>query len=98
TVLANIHRALKPGGTFLMADIAASSNVEDNIDHPLGAGLYVISFMHCMTVSLAQGGEGLGTVWGEQKAQELLAEAGFRDTSVTQVPGDFLNNYYVSRK
>ena len=29
-----------------------------------------------MTVSLAQDGEGLGAMWGEQKALELLAEVG----------------------
>jgi len=38
--------------------------------------LYTVSTMHCMTVSLAQDGEGLGAMWGEQKALELLAEVG----------------------
>ena len=35
-----------------------------------------------MTVSLAQGGDGLGAMWGEQKARELLAEAGFTSVDV----------------
>lgn len=69
-VLADIARALKPGGVFLMMDMAASSKLEENLDHPIGPLLYGASVMHCMTVSLAQGGEGLGTVWGEQKALE----------------------------
>jgi len=51
-----------------------------------------------MTVSLARDGEGLGTMWGEQKALELLAEAGFPDVAVKQVEGDFLNNFYIARK
>jgi SAM-dependent methyltransferase len=96
-VLKGIHDALRPGGVYLCVDIAASSNVEENLDHPLGPFLYTISTMHCMTVSLALGGEGLGTVWGEQKARELLAEAGFTDVQVKQVAGDILNNYYIAR-
>jgi hypothetical protein len=26
--------------------------------------------MHCMTVSLAPGGEGVGAMWGEEKTRE----------------------------
>jgi ubiquinone/menaquinone biosynthesis C-methylase UbiE len=97
-VLKGIYNALKPGGTFLCVDIAASSNLEENVDHPMAPFLYTVSTMHCMTVSLALGGEGLGTVWGEQKARELLAEAGFRDVTTKQVEGDILNNYYIATK
>lgn len=97
-VLRNVFEALRPGGTFLMADIAASSRLEENLDHPLGPFLYAISVLHCMTVSLAAGGEGLGTVWGEQLARQLLADAGFADVEVKRVEGDFVNNYYVARK
>jgi Zn-dependent membrane protease YugP len=53
--------------------------------------------MHCMSVSLALGGEGLGTMWGEQKARELLAEAGFHKVSVETHSGDPLNNFYVAQ-
>jgi SAM-dependent methyltransferase len=97
-VLAGIYRALKPGGAFLMADIAGSSNLEENLDHPSAPFGYSVSYLHCMTVSLAQGGEGLGTMWGQQKALALLAEAGFGATEVKQVEGDWFNNYYISRK
>ncbi|MGH7894788.1 MAG: class I SAM-dependent methyltransferase [Candidatus Binatia bacterium] len=95
-VLAGIARALRPGRTFLMVDDRASSYLHENLDHPLGPFLYGVSTMHCMTVSLAQGGEGLGTVWGEQKARELLAEAGFVEVAVHTLPGDIANNYYVA--
>ena len=97
-VLAGIAGALRRGGTFLMVDDRASSHLHENLDHPLGPFLYGVSTMHCMTVSLAQGGEGLGTVWGEQKARELLAEAGFAAVAVHTLPGDIANNYYVARK
>lgn len=97
-VLKGIYDALKPGGTYLCVDIAASSEVHENKDHPLGPFLYTISTMHCMTVSLALGGEGLGTAWGEQKARELMEEAGFRNITVKQVEGDIMNNYYITTK
>lgn len=97
-VLAGISRALRPGGTFLMVDIAASSRLEENVDHPLGPALYTVSCMHCMTVSLAYGGEGLGAAWGEQKALELLTEAGFTQVDVKRVDGDVWNSYYVAAK
>lgn len=98
TVLANVQRVLKPGGTFLMQDIAASSYLEKNLNHPIGAFLYTISTMHCMTVSLAQGGQGLGTVWGEELALQMLGEAGFRDVQVHKLPHDFMNSYYVTTR
>jgi len=97
-VLKNVATALKPAGTFLMVDIKASSHVHENLDHPMGPFLYTTSTMHCMTVSLALGGEGLGTMWGEQKALELLAEAGFTGVAVKQIEGDPFNNYYVARE
>ena len=97
-VLSNIANALRPGGVFLMVDIKASSHVHENLDHPLGPFLYTTSTMHCMTVSLALDGEGLGAMWGEQQALELLAEAGFVDVGVEQVEGDIFNNYYIARR
>lgn len=97
-VLANIARALRPGGVFMLADIAASSHVEKNIGNPWAPLFYTWSTFHCMTVSLAQGGEGLGTCWGTELAQELLAEAGFTSVDVRQVEGDPINAYYVCRK
>ncbi len=97
-VLRNIASALRPGGALLMVDVRASSNVAENADHPLGPFLYTVSCTHCMTVSLALNGEGLGAAWGEQKALELLAEAGFTQVQVKQVEGDIINNFYVCRK
>ena len=60
-VLKGIHRTLKSGGVYLMQDIKGSSFVHKNIDHPVGTFLYTASCLHCMTVSLAQGGEGART-------------------------------------
>jgi 2-polyprenyl-3-methyl-5-hydroxy-6-metoxy-1,4-benzoquinol methylase len=97
-VLKGIAQALRPEGTFLLVDVAASSQLEKNLDHVIGPFLYGISTFHCMTVSLALEGEGLGTVWGEQKARELLHEAGFTQVDVKRVEKDVMNNYYIAQK
>jgi 2-polyprenyl-3-methyl-5-hydroxy-6-metoxy-1,4-benzoquinol methylase len=96
-LLKGIRRTLKPDGTYLMQDIQGSSHHHENIDHPGGPLLYMISCMHCMTVSLAQGGDGLGAMWGEQKARELLAEAGFSSVDVHLLEHDPFNAYFVVR-
>ena len=97
-VLSGIHDMLRPGGTYLCVDIRASSVLADNVEHPLGPFGYTVSCMHCMTVSLAQGGAGLGAMWGEQKALEMLAAAGFDDVQVETVEGDVFNNYYIATR
>jgi hypothetical protein len=66
--------------------------------HPLGTLLYTVSCMHCMTVSLAQGGEGLGAMWGEEKTREYLTRAGFRAIETNRLEHDVQNNWYVVRK
>jgi SAM-dependent methyltransferase len=96
-VLSAIREALRTGGVFLMVDISASSFLERNLDNPLAPFLFTVSTMHCMTVSLAQGGEGLGACWGEEKARELLTEAGFTTIEVSRVEGDPLNAVYWCR-
>jgi 2-polyprenyl-3-methyl-5-hydroxy-6-metoxy-1,4-benzoquinol methylase len=97
-VLANIAAALRPGGTFLMVDIKASSNLEDNLDLPGAPFLYTSSTLHCMTVSLALDGDGLGTAWGTQTALRMLDEAGFTSVEVKEIDTDPFNSYYVATR
>jgi len=97
-VLANVYRALRPGGLFLMQDIKGCSHVHGNLANPIAPLLYTVSCMHCMTVSLAQGGAGLGAMWGKEKALELLAAAGFEDVVVEELDHDIQNYYYLARK
>src|SRR5205823_7722039 len=72
TVLANIYGSLVSGGTYVMVEPHASSNLEDNATNPFAPLIYGVSTLHCMTISLAQGGAGLGTAWGEQLARQML--------------------------
>ena len=95
---AGIAAALRPGGVYLCVDTSASSKVAENLNHPLATFLYTVSCMHCMTVSLADGGMGLGTMWGEQTARKMLGEAGFTSVEAKRVDGDIVNAYIVARK
>lgn len=97
-VLSNIERALKDDGVYFMQDIAGSSHVHQNHEHPIAPFLYTISCMHCMTVSLAQDGDGLGAMWGKELATEMLNEAGFNKVEVKELPHDPINYYYINRK
>ncbi|MGQ0633303.1 MAG: class I SAM-dependent methyltransferase [Planctomycetaceae bacterium] len=94
-VLRNIATALKPEAVYLMQDISGSSHVHEDIAHPMGTLLYTVSCMHCMSVSLANGGPGLGAMWGRQKALDMLREAGFGPVRVESLPHDLMNFYYI---
>lgn len=98
TVLDNIFRALVPGGRFFMKEPRVSSNLEENVGNPLAPVLYAVSTLHCLTVSLAEGGAGLGTAWGQQKALQMLADAGFGDVVVHDVPTDPMDAIFVTTR
>ena len=97
-VLRGIAHSLRTGGLFLMQDIAGASDIASNMDAPLAPFTYTISCMHCMTVSLAQGGAGLGAAWGEELAGQMLREAGFTDITVQHLEHDIINAYYLARR
>lgn len=96
-VLANIRQSLKPDGVYLMQDIKAATPVERNVDNPLAPFIYTISCMHCMSVSLAHNGMGLGAAWGKELALSMLKDADFTSSDVHELPHDVMNYYYVAR-
>ncbi|MFO7561191.1 MAG: class I SAM-dependent methyltransferase [Enhygromyxa sp.] len=97
-VLAVIAGSLAPGGVYLMQDIASSGHHAGDLGHPFGPLIYTISCMHCMSVSLAQGGAGLGAAWGRERAEAMLAAAGFGSVVIHQLEHDLQNDYYVCRR
>ena len=97
-VLKGIYRALKNDGIYLMQDISGTGDLEKDKSHPIGVFLYTVSCMHCMTVSLAQNGEGVGAMWGEAMTKEYLNEAGFLSIETHKLAHDIQNNWYVVRK
>ena len=97
TVLERIHSALRPGGLFFMKEPRAADRLEDNLTNPMAPLMYSTSTLHCMTVSLAHNGAGIGTAFGEGLARQMLTDAGFVDVNVCDAPGDPLNAVYTSR-
>lgn len=97
-LLTALHDALRPGGVYLMQDIGGSAHLENNLDFPMAALLYTISCAHCMPISLGQGGDGLGAMWGWETAERMLKTADFRDTRRHVLPHDPMNVWFVSRK
>jgi 2-polyprenyl-3-methyl-5-hydroxy-6-metoxy-1,4-benzoquinol methylase len=97
-VLRGVAAALRPGGLFLMQDIRGTSRLEEDCALPLAPFLYTVSCLHCMTVSLAAGGAGLGAMWGSGRARLLLEEAGFDSLEIHTLAHDPINQYYLARR
>ena len=97
-VLANIHRALVPGGRYLCVEPKAHSSLAENMHEPMAPFQYTVSTMHCMSVSIAGGGEGLGTAWGTERTIEFLERAGFDEIVVAEIGSDRTNSHFVCRK
>jgi SAM-dependent methyltransferase len=96
--LRGVHHILVEGGLFSMVDIAARTNLLDNMAHPLGPFLYTVSLMHCMPVGLVDGGAGLGMMWGRELAVDMLRQAGFPSVQVLEMPHDSFNLHFFCRK
>jgi len=94
--LAAICRMLRPGGVFLWSEADVGGRLEDNLN-PVGRTLYGASTMHCVTVSMAQGGEGLGCVISEDLARSLAAEAGFANFQRLAISNPF-HQIFMARK
>ena len=85
-VLRRARAALAPDGVFVMVDGFFSSHLEQNAGNPLAPLCYAISLMYCTTVSLAEGGAGLGAMWGTEMARQMLADAGFGQVEIIASP------------
>ncbi|XP_078684586.1 S-adenosylmethionine-dependent methyltransferase Rv2258c-like [Branchiostoma floridae x Branchiostoma belcheri] len=89
--LREIFRMVKSGGRFSMVDIRGHTELADNMTDPGSPIPYGISLLHCMPVSLYFGGKGLGSMWGQELASQMLQEAGFADIQLLDVfnsPGE----------
>jgi 2-polyprenyl-3-methyl-5-hydroxy-6-metoxy-1,4-benzoquinol methylase len=97
-VLQGIYKALKKDGHYVMVDINGTGHVHKDIENPFAPFLYSLSIMHCVPVSMGQGGEGLGAMWGIEKIKAYLHEAGFSNHDLLNFETDPLNNWIVARK
>jgi ubiquinone/menaquinone biosynthesis C-methylase UbiE len=78
-VLRRIVASLKRDGVFVMQEVAVSSHLSRAAEHPFAPMLFALSTMHSVPVALAQEGEALGRMWGQERAAKMLGEAGFRN-------------------
>ena len=92
-LLKAIHHGLEDDSIYVCLDINCQDNPDDN-EGPLAAMFYGFSVLYCMTTSLANNGDGLGTCGlPEAKLRELCEKAGF--SKVRRVPlEDPFNNLY----
>jgi SAM-dependent methyltransferase len=97
-VLERIHDALAANGLLFMREPHASDTLAGNLANPMASVMYSVSTLHCLTVSLAHGGAGIGTAFGEGHARRLLADAGFVDVQVLPAPGQPMDAVYLARK
>jgi SAM-dependent methyltransferase len=96
-VLAAIRARVAPGGAFLMYDAGSPSALAEHADLPWAPLMYGLSLHGCLPSGLRDGGAGLGTMWGRERAVAMLEEAGFPHIEVHDAPGAPMNAIYVAR-
>lgn len=97
TALASVREVLADDGVFLMIDSGAPPTLAEQAELPWAPMMYGVSLAHCLTVSLAQQGEGLGALWGRQGALDALQAAGFTRVETYELPGDPMDLLYEAR-
>ncbi|KAF1754127.1 hypothetical protein GCK72_020687 [Caenorhabditis remanei] len=96
-----IHRVLKPNGTFAMVEVLGSSNVftDKATMGPLAAMMYGCSMFHCLPVgSNCQDALCFGAMWGRKRAIELLNKCGFPEVRIVDTPYFPINVMYCVQK
>ncbi|MGH2633134.1 MAG: class I SAM-dependent methyltransferase [Tepidiformaceae bacterium] len=94
-LLRSIRSVLKPDGTALVVEFNCGETLADNAG-PMGAMIYAISLIYCMSTSLAAGGAALGMAGlPESKLRALALESGFG--SLQRIAEDPFNAVYALR-
>lgn len=100
-VVSRIYQVLRRGGTFLLQDVAASSDARSNRSHPAGPLLYTISVMFSVPSTLFKTGkdeEAVGVMWGNDRALDLVREIGFKCDGIRQLPDDHCNVFFFCQR
>lgn len=96
--LAAARRILADDGLLVLIDSGAPPTLAERAELPWAPMMYGVSIGHCMTISLSQGGVGLGTMWGVQGVLAALAEAGFDPVATYDLKGDPMDLLYVAHR
>ena len=76
-VAAQVRRALRPDGTWMVVEPMAGDRLQDNLN-PVGRLYYAGSTLICVPTSLSQEvGAALGAQAGEAKLREVIGAGGF---------------------
>lgn len=94
--VAHIRSCLADDGLFVMCDSAAPTSVDAQAELPWAPMMYGLSVFGCVGTARSQGGEGLGNMWGQEAAMELLGDAGFTRVLTLPAKGDPMNALYVA--
>jgi len=96
-LLRSIRDALRPDGSYLCLEINCADPPDGNVG-PIASLLYGFSLLYCMTTSLAQGGEGLGTLGlPESSLRQLAGKAGFGHVRRVEMDNPFNTLYELTR-
>jgi SAM-dependent methyltransferase len=98
-VMAAIRRAIRPDGTWLIADIKGRGSLAADVEkNPMAALMYGMSVLTCMSSALSEpGGAGLGTLGlPASLAEEMARAAGFTRFQVLDF-GHPVNAFYEVR-
>jgi 2-polyprenyl-3-methyl-5-hydroxy-6-metoxy-1,4-benzoquinol methylase len=93
---ASAWAALNGNGDWLVADIKAGKDFEDNAKIPTRSLFYSMSVLFCMNSAMSEpGGAGLGTLGlNEDKLREIVTGAGFSHVTSYEFDFDVNNRYY----
>jgi ubiquinone/menaquinone biosynthesis C-methylase UbiE len=94
-----IRRALKESGVWLVKDVRCEDSLKANLEHPMGAMLYGVSIVFCMSSSMSKSdGAGLGTLgFSAARARQMAETAGFSQFRILDYEDDPLNSFYEIR-
>ena len=96
SALKAIHTMMTDDGIYLWGEPNASDDPVEN-RNPVGKCFSSVSPLHCLTVSLAHDGAGLGTIIGENGAKKLAADAGFSSFRRLPVKHPFVQVFDVRK-
>ena len=75
-IVRSVRSALAPDGSYLASEPSLSSKLEENIN-PMGRMFYAAAMLYCMSVSLGQGGPGIGSDINPDMVRQWGQAAGF---------------------
>ena len=84
-IVRSARAALAPEGTYLVSEPSLSPKLEENIN-PMGRMFYAAALIYCMSVSLGQGGPGIGSDVNPAIVEQWGKAAGFH--RIRELPVD----------